>query len=115
MSRHDETLDRSVRERLQLWQVTPEHAIETKGSIVVLGRRREQAVAVKVMPNGHDEWFSGHVLTAFDGNGVVRLLDQADGALLLEQLRPGHSLASVGVTLGDEETTRILSDVILKM
>jgi streptomycin 6-kinase len=104
-----------VRKRLRVWHVTPERAIETKGSIVVLGRRGEQPVAVKVMPNGHDEWFSGQVLKAFGGNGVVRLLDQADGALLLEQLRPGHSLASVGVKLGDEETTRILSDVILKM
>ncbi|HEX7795695.1 MAG TPA: aminoglycoside phosphotransferase family protein [Vicinamibacterales bacterium] len=104
-----------MRERLRVWHVTPERAIETKGSIVVLGRRGEQPVAVKVMPNGHDERLSGQVLNAFGGNGVVRLLDQSDGALLLEQLRPGHSLASLGVNLDDEETTGILSDVILKM
>jgi streptomycin 6-kinase len=115
MTRRDETLHRRLQERLRLWQVTPERAIETKGSVVVLGRRGDQPVAVKFMSNGHDEWFSGQVLNAFDGNGVVRLLDRADGALLLEQLRPAHSLASVGVNLGDEEANRILSDVILKM
>jgi len=115
MSRRDGTLHRRLREQLRLWHVTPDRTIETKGSIVVLGRRAEQRVAVKVVPNGHDEWFSGRVLKAFGGNGVVRLLDQADGAFLLEQLRPGHSLASVGGHLGDEETTRILNDVILNM
>jgi streptomycin 6-kinase len=115
MRRGDGTLHQQLQDRLRAWHVTPERAIETKRSIVVLGRRGEQPVAVKIMPTGHDEWFSGQVLNAFGGNGVVRLLDQVDGALLLEQLRPGHSLASVGANLGDEETTRILNDVILKM
>jgi len=39
-----------------VWDVTPERAIETKSSIVVLGRRGKQPVVVKVVANGHDEW-----------------------------------------------------------
>ena len=109
------TLQRRLREQLRVWDVTPERAIETKSSIVVLGRRGKQPVVVKVVANGHDEWGSGQVLDSFGGTGVVRLLDHAAGTLLLEQLRPGHSLASVRLDLGDEETTRILSDVILEM
>jgi hypothetical protein len=85
MTRPDGTLHRRVRDRLRLWQITPERAIETKGSIVVLGRRGEQPVAVKVMPNSHDEWFSGQVLNVTQVHADTG--DRVSWPQLLEQQR----------------------------
>ncbi len=58
---------------------------------------------------------SGEILTAFDGRGVVRVYDYVGGAVLLERLDPGHSLAHLALGDRDGEATAILADVIAAM
>jgi len=62
-----------------------------------------------------DEWHCGEVLHAFDGRGVVRVYEYVEGAVLLERLDPGTSLATLALNGRDEEATQILADVIRQM
>ena len=54
-------------------------------------------------------------MEAFDGNGVVRVYENVDGAVLLERLSPGRPLVAMSVDGRDEEATSILADVIEQM
>ena len=54
-------------------------------------------------------------MEAFDGNGVVRVYEYVDGAVLLERLSPGHPLVAMTLDDRDEEATNILADVIQQM
>ena len=67
---------------------------------------------LKLIRERGDEWHSGRVLAAFDGRGVVEVLEHMDGALLMERLVPGTSLSSV---IDDGEATVIMADVIRRM
>jgi streptomycin 6-kinase len=53
-------------------------------------------------------------LEAFDGRGMVRVLEYVDGAVLLERLVPGRSLFGVD-EIDDEEATAILAEVIARI
>jgi streptomycin 6-kinase len=108
-------LGRRVEERVRAWRVAVEHRAETESSVLVFGRRDDRPVVLKIVKVGGDEWTSGAVLEAFDGNGVVRVLDQIDGALLLERLSPGTPLTSLVVRGDDHRATGILADVIARM
>src|SRR5688572_20862900 len=108
-------LRRRVKDRITTWRVVVERIAETESSVLAFGRRGDQPVVVKVAKRDRDEWRSGAVLQAFDGNGVVRVFDYIDGALLLERLSPGNSLVSTSLTGNDEQATQILADVIGKM
>ena len=92
-----------------------EHEVETQSSILAFGWRGNQSVVLKVIRNHGDEWHSGDILDAFDGNGVVRVLDRFDGAVLLERLQPGDSLVGMAVNGNDDQATGILADVIGRM
>jgi streptomycin 6-kinase len=107
-------LDR-CRELAARWGVTIDEPFETDSSIVAFGRRRADAVVLKVARNSGDEWRSGDVLHAFGGRGVVRALEHVDGAVLLERLRPGTPLSTLTGTGRDDEATSILADVIAAM
>jgi streptomycin 6-kinase len=106
---------RRVDERIAAWRITAEALVETDSSILVLGQRDRQPVALKVLRRQGDEWHSGDVLQAFGGHGVVRVLDYVDGALLLERLKPGTSLADLALNGHDDDATAILADVIGRM
>jgi streptomycin 6-kinase len=88
---------------------------ETESSVLIFGLRDDQPVVVKIVKHPGDEWLSGAVLQAFEGNGVIRVFDYFDGALLLERLNPGNSLVSMALTGNDAQATEILADVIGKM
>ena len=88
---------------------------ETGSSVLVFGRRTGEPVVLKVVKHPGDEWLSGAVLSAFRGKGVVRVFDYADGALLLERLSPGESLAGLALSGDDTGATEILADVIGRM
>jgi streptomycin 6-kinase len=103
-----------MEERVRAWGVNVESIVETESSVLALGQRDQRPVVVKVIRRTGDEWFSGAVLKAFNGKGVVQVLDYVDGAVLLERLRPGRSLFDVG-GVADEEATEILADVIGRM
>lgn len=97
------------------WGVAVEDIFETDSSVIAFGVRDNQAVALKVIKPKGDEWYSGEILKAFDGNGVVRVYEQTGGAVLMERLRPGHSLVEMALNGKDEEATDILADVIKQM
>ncbi len=97
------------------WGVVVEDTFETDSSVIAFGARDNQAVVLKVIKQTGDEWRSGEILKAFDGNGVVRVYEQTPGAVLMERLRPGHSLVEMSISGNDEEATDILADVIQQM
>jgi streptomycin 6-kinase len=102
-------------ELARLWRVTIEESLETPSSLITYGRRNDRRVVLKVVKRPCDEWRSGDVLRAFDGRGVVRVDEHIDGAVLLERLDPGTSLAELACADRDEEATAILADVIASM
>jgi streptomycin 6-kinase len=104
-----------VEDRIRTWRVVVERESETESSIVAFGRRDGQPVTLKVVKNHGDEWRSGEILEAFEGKGVVRVYDYAEGAMLLERVTPGYSLASMALEGRDDQATEILADVIKKM
>src|SRR3989442_9734905 len=97
------------------WGVVVENMFETDSSVIAFGARDNQPVVLKVIKQKGDEWYSGEVLKAFDGNGVVRVYEQMPGAVLMERLRPGHSLVEMSLNGKDEEETDILANVIQRM
>lgn len=97
------------------WSVSVEDSFETESSVIAFGLRDNQPVVLKVIKRAGDEWRSGEILEAFDGNGVVRVYQHAPGGLLLERLRPGNSLAQMALGGRDEEATDILAGVMQRM
>jgi streptomycin 6-kinase len=104
-----------VEDRIRAWRVVVERGSETASSFVAFGRRDGQPVTLKVVKNRGDEWRSGEILEAFEGKGVVRVYEYAEGAMLLERVTPGHSLASMALEGRDDQATQILADVIKEM
>jgi streptomycin 6-kinase len=92
-----------------------EHVLDTESALIGFGRRKNQAVVLKVLKRRGDEWRSGEVVRAFHGQGVVRVYEYVDGALLLERLTPGHSLVHLTLDGRDDEATTIIADVIEQM
>jgi streptomycin 6-kinase len=109
----------SARERLvdraREWRVIIDESFETASSLIAYGRRGAELVALKVLKQEGDEWRSGEVLSRFEGRGAVRVYEHTGGALLLERLRPGHSLVNLALRGRDEEATAILASVISAM
>src|SRR5262245_5732479 len=104
-----------VEDRIRAWRVVVERVRETETSIVASGLRDGQPVTLKVIKNRGYEWRAGEILAAFDGKGVVRVYEYTEGAMLLERVTPGNSLASMVLDGRDDEATQILANVIKKM
>jgi streptomycin 6-kinase len=104
-----------IEERVRHWNIIVQDTLDTPSSFVAFGRCDDKPVVLKVLRRQDDEWRSGEVLDVFDGNGIVRAYDYIDGAVLLERLRPGSSLASLALSGRDDEATGILADVIHRM
>lgn len=102
------------------WGVVVENTVETETSVIAFGRRDNQPVVlklIKLIGDGRegDEWNSGEILDAFDGNGVARVYEHAPGSVLMERLMPGKPLAEIALNGDDEEATDIIADVIQQM
>jgi streptomycin 6-kinase len=52
---------------------------------------------------------------AFEGRGVVRVYEYVEGALLLERLTPGRSLASMSLSGADDDAAEVLAQTIGSM
>jgi streptomycin 6-kinase len=104
-----------VAERIRDWNVAVQSTLETETSLVAFGTRGNQPVVLKVIRQPGDEWRCGEVLRAFDGRGMVRVYEYTEGAVLLEMLNPGTSLAAVALNGRDEEATEIIADLIQRM
>ena len=88
---------------------------EVTREVIASGSRDNQDVVLKVVKQPCDEWHSGEILAAFNGNGFVRVYEHAPGAVLVERLRPGNPLVDLSLNGHDEEATGILADVIQQM
>src|SRR5688500_2243452 len=104
----------------RMWGVVVDHTFETENSVIAFGSRGpaarpSQPVVLKIIKREGDEWCSGEILQAFDGNGFARVYEHAPGAVLLERLIPGNSLAELALSGRDEEATDILANVIQQM
>jgi streptomycin 6-kinase len=97
------------------WRVVIEDSVETESSVIAFGTRNDEPVVLKVVRRMSDEWCSGEILKAFDGHGCARVYEWAPGVVLLERLRPGHSLVDLTLNGRDEEATDILAEVIQRM
>jgi streptomycin 6-kinase len=94
------------------WQIAVERTVVSHQSVLAFGRCDERDVVLKVSRQRDSEPLFGAVLAAFNGHGMVRVLDHADGAVLLERLRPGTDLTSIE---DDEEATAALCEVIRQL
>jgi streptomycin 6-kinase len=99
---------------IRKWGIAVEAIRETETSILAFGVRRRRAVVLKVARQG-DELRSGEVLAAFRGNGVARVYELADGAVLLERAIPGTPLEGLVIDGRDEEATEVLAELIERM
>jgi streptomycin 6-kinase len=97
------------------WGVVVQDILETQSSFIVFGERGNQPVVLKVTRQPGDEWRCGEVLASFDGRGAARVYEYIEGAVMLERLNPGTSLASIALEGRDDEATEILADVIGRM
>jgi len=102
-------------ERVHDWNIVVQDTLETQSSLLAFGTRGNLPVVLKVIRQPGDEWRCAEVLDAFDGRGVARVYDRIEGAVLLERLNPGTSLASLALDGRDDEATEILSEVIQRM
>lgn len=97
------------------WRVTLNEIRETPASLVGFGTRSGLPVVLKVTKQAGDESHAGEVLRAFAGDGVARVFESEIGAVLLERLQPGEQLVNLVKRGDDEEATRILAQVMLKL
>ena len=104
-----------VEERIREWKVIVQETLETPSSFVAFGLRNTQPVVLKVIRQCGDEWHCGEVLAAFDCRGMVRTYEYVDGAVLLERLNPGTSLAPMALKGRDENATEIIAEVLQRM
>lgn len=72
-------------------------------------------VVLKVVRQPNDEWHSGGITAAFEGRGVVRVLESIEGAALFERVMPGTALVDTVLAGRDDDATEILADVIWAM
>lgn len=104
-----------VEKCIQDWGMVVHDTLETHSSFLAFGTRASQPVVLKVVRQPGDEWHSGEVLTAFDGQGMVRVIQYTDGAVLLERLNPGTELAPMAFEGRDQEATAIIAEVIERL
>jgi streptomycin 6-kinase len=102
-----------LRSHVLAWGVRVGDVVDTPNSLLAFGHRQRQPVVLKIVKRLDDEWLSGLVLEAFGGCSVVRMLEHAGGAVLLERLLPGTSLADADIA--DDEKTAIIANVIGRM
>ena len=97
------------------WRVTIDHVSETRTSHLAFGRRGPEPVVLKLAKANGDETDSGAVAAAFEGHGVVRVLEHERGATLLERLLPGTHLAALTMSGEDELATAELARIVSAM
>jgi streptomycin 6-kinase len=108
---------------LRLWNLEFERAPPLPGGReaypgageVAFVRRGTLPLVLKLLPEGEDEWRSSEVLAHWNGEGAVRLIDQAPGAVLIERAMPGNDLSALVQASDDETATDILCEVMARL
>ncbi len=101
-----------TREQLARWGLVAESepARAATGAVQMVRRGAERLV-LKVITH-KDEATQPDVLAHYDGQGAVRLVDQAPPAMLMERAWPGSPLSSLVREGRDGEATGIIADLI---
>lgn len=97
------------------WGIAVDDVRMTETSLLAVGTRRGQRVVLKVARREGEEWRCGELLAAFDGHGLVRVLEYQDGVALLERLDPGDDLSGLSMRGRDNEATDIIAGIIGRM
>jgi streptomycin 6-kinase len=97
------------------WNLIVDESFETDGSVISYVSRNGENLVLKLVKREGDEWNAGDVVSVFEGNGMVRVYEYTNGAMLLERLQPGTPLLIMALDGRDEEATDILAGVIKKM
>lgn len=97
------------------WGVSVTECQDTATGRVAFGRRGSVPVVLKTLRRPGDEWGAGAIIQAFHGRGMVRLLESAPGAVLLERLCPGTPVAALSLAGADDEATRVLAEVLSRL
>lgn len=118
---HAAGVQERCRELARRWRVTVTESFETESSLIAYGVRDAEPpepaepVVLKVVKTDCDEWRSGEVVRAFGGRGMVRALEQAQGAALFERIVPGTELVELSRRGRDDDATEVLADLIASM
>ena len=107
--------DQRLATLVHAWDLTIEETRRTNTSLLAFGWRDREPVVLKIIQESGDEWRSGEIENAFCGRAVVRVLETAEGAVLLERILPGNSLVPLVLAGRDDEATGILANVIRQM
>jgi streptomycin 6-kinase len=106
-------VDLRFRECVLAWQIRVQQVVHTPHSVIAFGDRAGQPIVLKVVKSPGEEWLSGQMLEAFGGRGMVRPLEHAGGAVLLERILPGTHLADD--RMSDDQATEVIAAVIGQM
>jgi streptomycin 6-kinase len=82
---------------------------------VAFVRRGGRRLVLKLLPDHADESRSGEVLAHWGGEGAVRLIDSAPGAVLIERAMPGEDLVAMVAAGRDDEATAILCETMARL
>ena len=104
-----------IQQLARAWRLSIQRSFETETSVVSFVTREDQSLVLKVVKHDNDEWRAGEVLSAFAANGFPQVFEHTGGAMLIERLQPGNSLADLSLAGRDEEATEILAGVIAKI
>ncbi len=102
--------DPAIASRLRRWNLVPDGVEIATPSARLLPVRRDGAPAMlKVMSAASDEAHAAEALRHFTGHNVVAVLEEDDGAMLLERAVPGTPLTEWVAAGRDDEATAIIA------
>lgn len=104
-------LDDRQRDLTRRWRVSVDGWIDRPSSAIAFGQRDGQPVALKVVKAKGDEWNAGSIVAAFEGRGVVRVLEHEPGGMLVERAVPGTSLVDIVSAGRDDDAIDVLARV----
>jgi streptomycin 6-kinase len=97
---------------VDLWNLTPDGAeIVTPRARVFPVRHDGSPAILKVLSPISDEADAPRALAHFAGRGAVRVLAEAERAVLLERAVPGSALTDLVAEGRDDDATRIIADI----
>lgn len=95
---------------LDLWALTPDGRPQGAKDVLFV-RRGEQRLVLKRLTVG-DELRMAAVLRCWAGVGAVRLVEEAEGAVLMERALPGRQVLEVLDAEGEDAATAIFCDTL---
>jgi streptomycin 6-kinase len=107
--------ERAIAGYVDRWQIEPAAPpFATHSSVLLPALQHGVPVMLKLTPEP-DEIRGGHLLAWWKGQGAVRVLEQEEGALLMERPLGKQSLVEMSLQGRDEESIEILCSVAAEL